>query len=205
MKIIQVVSAKGGVGTTVTACAIALSHAEQGKKVLIVGADDVCAVLNIPSPTSGLAPTQVLYNLHYVQFDDFLTSYGEFGYEVVIVDRETDKYISFYDEIETETVLVVTNEYISLRNTVQWKSTFKNLTIVGRYIDDRPLTKSDAESVLFSAYPHAKVLWVGTHDSVARAVDAGLFVTRYNRSHTKNTFSELHQHVVDSIPVEVTQ
>lgn len=166
--------AKGGVGTTTLACADAVFSAQAGANVLLAdasGYDDVFGALGLTESledpvthvTSNLAVTAT--PLDYVDTSP---------YDVVIVDEGTQANLAIGDRI-----LVLRACFLALRRAVRSAPPFNKVIVVQE--DGRALNAADVRDTL-NIGDTVPVLTVPWDAGVARAVDAGLLVTRPPRS-----------------------
>jgi cellulose biosynthesis protein BcsQ len=187
MKYIEVISNKGGVGTTTISCAIGVGLAERGKQVLIVDNSayaDVFAVLGMELTTSAtngeIAESSVSALSVVLTSQHNLMSMSVYeGYDFVIIDagatRVTTKTNTRGKDVYR--LAVVNNEYISIRNfhsplAKNLTSSLSGLVVVNR--EGNALTVKDTEQVM-----NKKAIAVVPHEAkLSRAVDSGLFTTR---------------------------
>lgn len=188
---IEVSSRKGGVGTTTTACAIALSLESMGNTVLILdttGTDSVSATLGVNAPmTSSHEFKNISVRSIHVEGKDIVTNRN---YDYVVIDagnkmfNYTDR--EGHDESSNiKRVGVVRNEYLALRNMVHYPvDLFVSFTIEGN-----ALQSSDVRNVLSK-----EVIDTPMNSAVARSIDAGLFPSRW-----ESLFSEFSHKIVHSL------
>jgi hypothetical protein len=170
---IEVSSRKGGVGTTTTACAIALALENMGNTVLLLdttGTDSVSAVLGINGLMSSVPEWKgiTVKNVHIEGKE--VSPYGDYDY--VVIDAG-NKMFNYTDETATvKRVGVVRNEYLTVKlNMYLPVDVFVCFTIEGN-----ALLAKDVHQVIGSKTPIVDAL---VSPQVARAIDAGLFTSRW--------------------------
>lgn len=168
MKRIIVVGAKGGVGTTTVACALAGLIAPHRPVILNgVSPRDIEAVVGAPTSTFGgmqaLTPSFHINGVPAPTFDGVLV------YDAGVVDLQLEV------EPGDTVVLVVRNDYLALRralhNAMDWDH------VVAIIEEKRALDAEDIGDVL----GHTPIV-VEHSEAVARAVDGGLLVARLPRA-----------------------
>jgi hypothetical protein len=183
---IEVSSAKGGVGTTTTACAIALSLESMGNTVLILdttGTDSVSAVLGINGLMSSAPEWQgITVKNVYIEGKE-VSPYRNYDYVVIDAGNKMFNYTD--EESKVKRVGVVRNEYLTLRNMVHYPVNF----FVSFTIKENALTAGDVRNVLSK-----EVIDTPMDSAVARSIDAGLFPSRW-----ESLLSEWSNKVVHSL------
>jgi MinD-like ATPase involved in chromosome partitioning or flagellar assembly len=175
MKVIEVSSAKGGVGTTTVACSIALALAKKSpERVLLLDLsknEDCTAVL-------GLGTNSLRENNHFDMTIKGLTrqemkdtlSVGD--YDFVVIDAGTETTRQYGLGIPDLRVQVVRNEYMSLRaETLAGRQGFGAVVVLLQ--KDNALTVSDVQLVLRNIPTVFEI-----SSNVARTIDAGLLGSR---------------------------
>ena len=190
MKVIEVSSAKGGVGTTTVACSIALALATKSpERVLLLDLsknDDCTAVL-------GLGTNSTRENNHFNMTIKGLTrqemkdtlSVGNYDFVVIDAGMETTLQYGFgYPDLRVQ---VVRNEYMSLRaETLSGRTDFGACVVL--YQKENALTVKDVQLVLRNIPTVFEI-----SSDVARTIDAGLLGTRSkNWSEWTSEFIETH-------------
>jgi len=182
---IEVSSAKGGVGTTTTACAIALSLESMGNTVLILdttGTDSVSAVLGINGIMGDPAWRGVAVKNVHIEGKE-VSPYRNYDYVVIDAGNKMFNYTD--EESKVKRVGVVRNEYLALRNMVHYPvNLFVSFTI-----KENALTASDVRNVLSK-----EVIDAPMDSAVARSIDAGLFPSRW-----ESLLSEWSSKIVHSL------
>jgi hypothetical protein len=177
MKVIEVSSAKGGVGTTTVACSIALALAKKSpERVLLLDLsknDDCTAVL-------GLGTNSLRENNHYGMTIQGLArqemkdtvSLGD--YDFVVIDAGTEMPFHYGFGVPDLRVQVVRNEYMSLRaETLSGRTNFGACVVL--FQKDNALTVKDVQMVLRNIPTVFEI-----SSNVSRAIDAGLLGSREN-------------------------
>ena len=175
MRVIEVSSAKGGVGTSTVACSIALALAKKSpERVLLLDLSkyDDCAGL------LGLGTNSLRENNHFAmtikglsrqEMKDTL-SVGD--YDFVVIDAGTETTRQYGLGIPDLRVQVVRNEYMSLRaETLAGRQGFGAVVVL--FQKDNALTVSDVQMVLRNIPTVFEI-----SSSVARTIDAGLLGSR---------------------------
>lgn len=178
MRVIEVSARKGGVGTTVVACAIAVTLSQKSERVLLVDATktgDVFAVLGMSIGDDGV---------HYEASDtlgviaaspEILSADKMLEYDAIVIDAGVTKNDGRdYWGTKPYVVTVVRNAYLSLRAEVNRRQPSPDALVVVRE-EGHALTFGDAVSVVGRSRQSLDVPYTA---DMARAVDAGLFTTR---------------------------
>lgn len=165
-KVIEVFAMKGGVGTSTASLAIAHQATEQGLRVLLVDNavnHDICNLAGIPNNAEQEWDNLTVKKLSRT---DKMHQYSN-EFDLVVVDCGANP-TDIFDE-DAERVLVVRNEYLSLRNAVSVKKD----RAVCFYQEGNALIQSDIKNVLST-----EVTFVPIDTAVSRAIDAGMFFSR---------------------------
>lgn len=184
--IIDIHSYKGGTGVTTTACATALAFARQGRKTLLVDAQDkptTYAWLSLPEPSQGNTFTTVTFDNGESQFalvtDDESGPVNFDDYEVVVYDNGRETNIP-YGEMgyPVSRVCVVRNDYLTLRNTVTYRGAgTPEVPSEDAFVlfihKEGALSERDVQAVLSN-----EVISTSIDPQAQRAIDAGLASTR---------------------------
>lgn len=173
--IIEVTTAKGGVGATTVACALAVASAEAGYSTLLVDrhlSADAYAVLGLSAPTKVSHAIDAVNENLSIQHEPYIVLGNFDGYDFVIIDSGL-KDTCGHAFPNVRTVSVVRNAYLSLRADVNKREHRDHVVLV--YTDGEALTVRDVESVVGQSV----ITWPLSTD-VSRANDAGLF---RNRTH----------------------
>lgn len=186
MKVMEISSAKGGVGVTTTACATAVIASEWGKVLLMDMADNK----DTPACMGAVQFASIVPNNgSFVEVNDTLTLFRPWydtrtvagaivipdgNWDTVIIDAGTtgqqDAYIHNGDPVLFERVVCVTNCYMGVRNTL---SGFTIDSLVLMNDPSRVLTIRDIEVIT------GKTAVVNErNDKLPRAIDAGVILDR---------------------------
>jgi hypothetical protein len=168
---IEVSSRKGGVGTTTTACGIALSLESMGNTVLILdttGTDSVTAVLGL----NGLSPEWQGITVKNIHVDGKnMPPHGDYDY--VVVDAGSRMFDYPDETASVKRVCVLRNEYLGVRlNMYQPVDVFMSFTI-----ETNALTAGDVHNVIGKS---KNVISAPMNSRLARSIDAGLFPNRWH-------------------------
>ena len=172
MKTYTFSSRKGGVGCTTVACSVATLLADNGSPTLLVDAGlnaDTYAWLGIGTPDEDTEPTEVRANLWVVRATsaEQVVALNLAPYSYVVTDAgQRPMSLSFTEG--DEKVLVVRNDYMALRNSVNhdMKQYHKAVVVME---PERVLTAGDCRNVL-----GVETLTVEWLPALSRAIDAGL-------------------------------
>jgi len=158
-------AAKGGQGTTVVAAAVALIHAQAGRRTLLVDAadqHDTFAVLGMPEPVDLSQVVAVGPNLDLQACEPGTDLDATDGYEVVIIDAGRHR------PAAGTATLVTRACYLALRRAIAFTPAPDNAVLV--YEPGRALNRSDVAAVLSVPI----IVSIPADPAVARVVDAGL-------------------------------
>lgn len=173
---IEIGSPKGGTGTTLTACAVALSLENMGHKVLLVDTNKnkdvrgVFAITDMALHWQGIDVLEEIPSSHRMP-----NSLTDEAHDYVVVDAGNEIY-EYEAGAPVFRIGVIRNEYLSLRSAVEGlRSVDPTYDIFACHlIQSNVLTKSDVSNVL-----DKEVIFTEVTDKVSRAVDAGLFTSRW--------------------------
>jgi len=172
---INIVGARGGVGTTTIAAALAFTLNADGSRISVLGPDEDATRAVFAAPKKGDLSDKIFYN-HDPLLDQIV--------DYKIVDHGTNL-TAAAAEREGLRVLVVRNEYLSLRRVVNKIPTvtasgdekelpFEIVIIVEE--PGRALSRREVIDVL--GIDPDKIIVVPVTDGIARAVDAGVLRAR---------------------------
>ena len=182
---------KGGQGTTTVACATAVIASKTAEKVLIIdladGADTTkwLAAQDFPKviPNAGafveaysdekITTWRPWYSVRKLAGNTIEVPEGE--WDVVVVDAGTTgsyEYTFRNQQVETERVLCVTNDYMSMKNAMFEKAD----KIVCFFDENKVLNFNDISNVLSDK----NIVKMPLDYALARGIDAGLAVARYS-------------------------
>ena len=175
MKVIEVSSAKGGVGTTTVACSLALALVTKSpERVLLLDLsknDDCTAVLGLGtnSTRENNCYGMTIQGLTRKEMKDTV-SVGDYDFVVIDAGMETTRQYGL--GIPDLRVQVVRNEYMSLRaETLAGRNNFGACVVL--YQKDNALTVKDVQLVLRNIPTVFEI-----SSNVSRAIDAGLLASR---------------------------
>lgn len=168
---------KGGVGTTVVACAIAVTLSNKERVLLVdsTKSGDAYAVLGMAIGSVGIY-NDATDTLSVVTASAETLSVSEMNeYDVIVIDAgvTTNDGRDYWGE-NPHKVTVVRNAYLSLRAEVASRRPSPN-TLVVITESGHALAFGDATSVVGKVGQSLEVPYT---TDLARAVDAGLFITR---------------------------
>lgn len=172
MKVIEVSAQKGGVGTSTVAVslAVALSKANPTGVLLVDTStnSDTWAIAGVSSsePYTTLGDHEL--GLRKTTVEGLADLAPFHNREFVIIDAGTAPRSQYFG-ISPFRVSVVTNSYLSLRAET-WRKGGRD-AVVCVHNEDFVLTKGDVKNVLSAPLIH----YFGVDNSVARAIDAGLY------------------------------
>ena len=162
-------AAKGGQGTTVVAAAVALVHAEAGRRTLLIDAadhHDTYAVLGMPEPMDPTELATVTTHLDVRSIEAHADAGDLDGYDVVIIDNGQHR-----PELGTAT-LVTRACYLALRRAISVTPAPDDAIIIKE--SSRALNGDDVGAVL-----NIPILaTIPVDPAIARVVDAGLLAAR---------------------------
>lgn len=165
---IEISSLKGGVGKTTLAGLVALALNEQDHKVMLIGTNGDDQLHALMGTTSLAASWQ---NIEIIGVDmagkSQFHSYDFFDYVVVDADN---RMFDYPDGSVVTRIGAVRNDYMTLRTMVNYTPDF----FVALTIASNVLNMRDVKSVL-----KRPVVEIPTDEYIARAIDAGLFVSRW--------------------------
>ena len=173
--IVSVVQTKGGAGASTVRCAMALVANAAGMNVLLVGDEDHAAILGLP--VAGVI--DMVENITLVESLDKVPQAGIDAADLIIVAHEMMG-VEWFDGREThghvadKTIVVVRADYLALRRATQMPVVAASDGFVFVEEAGRSLGVRDVQNVL-----GVKCLaTVPVRSSIARAIDAGVMVTR---------------------------
>jgi hypothetical protein len=176
MKIVNVIGAKGGVGTSTTAAMIAVSLATTGSTVVVVdrtGTGDVSAIVADGSLTIRV---------------DMPTPTEAETIDYCIVDHPTQT-----EPSSGTNLLVLTNSFLAAASAARFPAHVHGLII---HADrESQLTVADIHSVL--AIPPERTLVIPYASEIARLVDSGTLASRPSRTVTRLQVGRFVREVVD--------
>ena len=176
MRTMTITGAKGGVGTSTIACAVALTLAKQGSNVSLRTSNEygstaeLAAMLGMTTPVvtdSGEGRWTEVGDTSLTLTSGFLSRVPQ-ACEWDIIDNDAKRPID-----AAVRVLVVRNDYGSLqRATTWWKHRYTHLVLVRE--PHRALDKRD----IIAATGHEGLTIIEHDPAIARAIDAGLLTAR---------------------------
>lgn len=176
MKIIEVSSSKGGVGTTTVACCMALALATRAPgRVLLLDLsknEDCFGVLGI-STTSTYECEQYEMTIKKTTRQELGDTLNLGEYDFVVIDAGLETAPEYRFGAVALRIQVVRNEYMALRAAAAERGAFDSTVVL--FQKQYPLTVSDVQMVL----RNTPVVFEMSAD-VARAVDSGLIAWREN-------------------------
>lgn len=166
-------AAKGGQGTTVTACATAIALAEHGANVLIVDLrGDAATVLGLAEIGDGVvAEARTHLRVLRTTPDALAASQLPFA-EVYVFDADADQADRLADRYDARRVLVTRSCYLALRRATALGNCADDVVVVEE--SGRALTAADIAGILGVPL----VTRIAYDPAVARGVDSGLLASR---------------------------
>jgi len=174
MKIIEVSSSKGGVGTTTVACCTALALANRSpERVLLLDLsrnDDCFGVLGISTPSTYECReyAMTIKKITRQELDDTL-KLGE--YDFVVIDAGLETVPEYRFGTPSLRIQVVRNEYMALRAASSERGEFDATVVL--FQKDYALTVGDVLMILGNIPVVFEI-----SAEVARAIDSGLLAWR---------------------------
>lgn len=173
MKIIEFSASKGGVGTTNVACSVAMAYANAGHNVLLMDLGmerDTSGWFGVQRFDRSQDHIQVAYNISLFSpwwQASTITSVPipEGEWDVVVVDAGREK-LRYNGDLNIERVYVMTNDYLSMRNTVGEQNRADRYVAVIE--DGKVLTYKDVCNVI-----GANAVRVHRTEQQGRRIDAG--------------------------------
>lgn len=177
MEIIEVSSAKGGVGTTTVSCCIALALATRSpERVLLLdlsSSGDCLGVLGA-STTSTYECKQYEMTIRNITRQELSATTNLGDYDFVVIDAGIEKIREYGLCVPGLRVQVVRNEYMSLRaEKLVDRGTFEATVLL--FQKEYALTVTDVQMVLRNTPTVFEM-----SSNAARAIDAGLLAWREN-------------------------
>jgi hypothetical protein len=174
MRVVQFHGAKGGQGTSTTACLFAITHANLGLRVHLLPrrSPERATELAVVCGHSGFTSSEGWANLaNGLTWGDEIPE----STEMVVTDELLEHEVIGFGHT-FETVLVVRNCFLALHACIERPRHYDHIV----YIEEpgRALRSTDVVSVLGST-PMTKLEY---DPAIARSVDAGLLTTRVPRS-----------------------
>lgn len=203
MKVIAVSSFKGGTGVTTTACALALQTAYRNSDSRVLLLDAVkapkrsCDAILNANPTSFVERyTQITNNLDYAYSEFTRSKTASYvndlrQYDFIVVDAGDTPWKG-----NATNLSVVRNDYLSLRsfaNATRGKAHMID-AVVGIIHDGFALTANDVKAVTNKIV--AEIPFTST---IARSVDAGMFVNR-----AVDLYEDTNLYEISSVAVRVS-
>lgn len=166
---IEISSPKGGVGTSTAACGISVALSKAGNKVLLIDmrtGGDISALMGMEHPEN----IDIVGENSGHSYPD-----GIHGYDYIVIDAGNQTF-DYPPHVPLRRIGVVRNEYLALREVVNKNKPLKHAydEYIAFIFPNNVLNSSDVSSVI-----QGKVTFVDIDDRVSRAIDAGLFYSRW--------------------------
>jgi hypothetical protein len=181
MKIVNVIAAKGGVGTSTTAAMIAVSLATSGSCVVVLdttGTGDVSAIVADGSLTIRV---------------DMPTDTEAESIDLLIIDHAVPTHPTEPDLPSGLNVLVTTNDYLAVRRAISYPIIFHGLVIHQNTAS--PLDTKDVHAVI--AIPPERTLVLPNDPTIARYLDAGMLGAQTHRTIQRLQFGRFIHELID--------